>query len=69
MKPNEAKKIVSERIADAGLPEHKLTARTIGFSDLARARTVFVTVHNFEPHPAAQTIKGERGQGFIVEFD
>jgi radical SAM superfamily enzyme YgiQ (UPF0313 family) len=51
MTPNEAKKQVRQWLKDHGLPEYKLSAKTVDFSDLARVRVIFVTVHDWQPHP------------------
>lgn len=40
-----AKKDLRERLAKAKLTYDKLTARSVGFSDLGRATVVYVTIH------------------------
>ena len=48
----DAKRIIREKLARHGL-DCRLTARTIGFSDLARADCIFVEVHDWQPGPLA----------------
>lgn len=69
MTPREAKKITAQILTDLGLPAHKLTARTVDFTDLARDKTVFVKIHDWKPDPVADRIKAAaRDSGFCVEF-
>ena len=64
----EAKQIIRQQLADHGR-HNKLTARTIGFSDLARAACIFVKVHDWEPNPIADCLDTvAKANGFRVEF-
>lgn len=45
MNAHEAKRDVKEKLAKLGVPYQKLTAKTWDFTDLARMRTPFVTIH------------------------
>jgi len=66
--PSQAKKIVADFLKSNGL-DNKLTAKTIGFSDLARGSSVFVAVHDWEPNPLASTLTDlAKENGFRVEF-
>lgn len=50
--PAAAKKVIAAALAERDLPFTKLTARTVDFTDLARARCVFVKIHGWQPNPA-----------------
>lgn len=66
---HKCKKMVSQWLKELGLGDHKLTARTIGFADLARDSCVFVKVHDWEPDTRGQDLKKlARAEGFRVEF-
>jgi hypothetical protein len=74
--PAMAKKHLAAFLAAEKLPFTKLTAKTVDFTDLARASKVFVTVHGWAPAPcgpfdtpASDTVKafGKRF-GFVVDF-
>ena len=70
MSPNEAKAIIKGFLTKEKLPFTKLTARTVGFSDLARASCVFVTIHGWKPH--SKWVALERlaiENGFCVEAE
>ncbi len=54
---NQAKKLIKQELEAKCLPFTKLTARTVGFSDLARAAVVFVTVHGWKPNPQWDNLK------------
>lgn len=65
----QAKKAISNEMRRLGLPQCRLSARTIGFSDLARASMIFVRIHGWNPDPRAQDIENvARAGGFGVEF-
>lgn len=65
---NCAKKLIRSALSARGL-ENKLTAKTIDFSDLARASCVFVTVHGWRPDPLAAELERLAGEhGFRVIF-
>ncbi len=67
MTPAEAKKIVKAKLSEFG-KEHKVTARTIGFVDLARDSCIFVKVHGWKPDPAWNELdRLAREHGFRVE--
>ena len=55
--PKQAKSIIKAKLAELGLPEYKLTAKTIDFSDLARATCVFVKIHGWTPNPLFQELR------------
>ena len=68
MTPYKAKQIIKSELGELGLPYTKLTARTVGFSDLARTSCIFVKVHGWKPGPAwgaLETLAVEHG--FRVE--
>lgn len=68
MTPNEAKRITASKLAELGLT-HKLTARTIGFQDLARDDRVFVKIHDWQPSPLADEITAvAREHGFSIDW-
>lgn len=61
--------IIKTELVQRGLPFTRVTARTLDFTDLARAQAVFVTVNGWEPNPAAAELKQlARQHGFFVEF-
>lgn len=45
--PAQAKKLIAGKLAEQGLTITKINAKTVGFSDLARASCVFVTVTGY----------------------
>lgn len=45
MTPHQAKKDVSARLARAGVPFTKLTAKTVSFDGFGYGSAVFVTIH------------------------
>jgi len=57
MTTNEAKKIVAAELQKRNLPYTKLTAKTVDFSDLARATCIFVKIHGWQPNPAWDEIR------------
>ena len=66
--PNEAKRIIKSELDRRNLPYTKLTARTIGFSDLARASCIFVRIHGWHPAPAWDDIRAVAvTNGFRIE--
>lgn len=70
MSPSEAKKLVADRLRRLGIEYTRLSAKTIGFSDLARGDGLFVTIHGWKPNPAADEIKKmAKENGFFVQFD
>jgi len=48
MTTNEAKAIIKRELVARNLPFTKLTAKTVDFTDLARARVVFVKIHGWD---------------------
>jgi hypothetical protein len=48
MTPAQAKKIIANALQALGIQGHKLTARTISFSDLGRGSRVFVKIHDWQ---------------------
>lgn len=62
------KKIIQVELDKRNLPYTKLTAKTIGFSDLARGSCVFVKIHGWQPNPAWDEIKAIAvANGFRIE--
>jgi hypothetical protein len=55
--PAACKLIVREFLDERRLPYERLSARTIDFSDLARARVIFVSVHGWQPSPAWEELR------------
>ena len=70
MKINEAKFIVRGFLAARKIPYTRITARTIGFADLARTSCIFVTIHGWKPAPIATELdEMAKVKGFCVDFD
>ncbi len=68
MTTNEAKKLLREYLTEFEIPFTKLTAKTVGFSDLARGDCVFVQVHGFSKWAEWVNVKCFAGHnGFCVE--
>lgn len=70
--PSEAKKIVKNWLAEHGLSARGLSARTVGFSDLARGAAVFVTVRGFSssnPDDFRALKEFAKASDFLVEFE
>jgi hypothetical protein len=67
---SQAKKLLKAELQRLNVPFTKLTARTIGFSDLARCSCVFVTIHGWRPSPVFQAITTFAVEhGFRVDTD
>ena len=47
-----AKKLIKAELDKRKLPYTKLTARSISFTDLARASCIFVKIAGWQPNPA-----------------
>ena len=63
-----ARKLLIDFMTEEGLPFTKLTARTISFQDLARARRIFVKVYGWIPSPDwAKVREFAVAHGFSVE--
>jgi hypothetical protein len=68
MTPNAAKKIIRAELEARKLPYTKLTARSIGFVDLARGNCIFVSIHGWQPNPAWDELQNvARSKGFRIE--
>jgi hypothetical protein len=68
MTPTAAKKIMAAAMSERGLSFDKLTARTVGFSDLARGQAIFVKVHGWKPNPAWDELRAIAAEnGFRIE--
>jgi hypothetical protein len=68
--PHRAKVIVKQFLDDQQLPYTKLTARTIGFSDIARTNCLFVKIHGWQPNPLFDDIRQiAKDHSFRVEAD
>ena len=67
--PAQAKKVVTDFLKSKGL-NNKVTAKTIGFQDLARASMVFVQVLDWSPNPSAASELEQlaKQKGFRVQF-
>ncbi len=64
-----ASSIIKAELVKRRLPFTRVHARTVDFTDLARAQAVFVIVEGWEPNPQAAEIKDiARAHGFHVEF-
>jgi hypothetical protein len=48
MTAREASRLTKQVCVDLNIPHTKISAKTIGFSDLGRGERVFVTVHGWE---------------------
>lgn len=68
MTTNEAKKLATAELSEAGVEYAKLSAKTWDFSDLARGSIVKVSVHGVVWTDAAREYFANRpkGRGFIV---
>jgi hypothetical protein len=68
MTPNEAKAVVRNFLTANNLPFVKLSARTVGFTDLARGECLFVTVHGWKPNPLWNDLKAlAKENGFCIQ--
>ncbi len=66
--PSQAKKIIKFELDRRELPYTKLTAKTISFSDLARADCIFVKIHGWQPNPIWDELKATAiARGFRIE--
>jgi hypothetical protein len=64
-----AKKLAHGWLSERNLPFTKLTARTVGFQDLARADCVFVTVEGWKADPKNGEVENlAKANGFRVSF-
>ena len=57
MTTGEAKQIIAEKLVDLDLPSYRLTAHTVGFSDLMRGDCIFVEIHGWKPDPLWADLK------------
>ncbi len=63
-----AKRIINTMLGHNGR-SHRLTARRIGFEDLARGSCVFVKIHDWEPDLLAGELETlARMHGFRLEY-
>ena len=69
MTPAQAKKIIANALNTLGLGSgHKLTAKTVSFSDLGRGSRIFVKIHNWQSHAGWAILdKVARTNGFSIE--
>jgi len=66
--PNKAKAIIKAALEANNLPFDKLTAKTVDFTDLARAKPLFVTIHGWKPNPIFSTLqKIAKDNGFKLD--
>ena len=64
----QAKKIIASELEKRGLPFTKLTAKTVDFTDLARANCIFVKIHGWQPNPAWDELRAIAVQnGFRIQ--
>lgn len=76
MTVHEAKRDARSRMDAHGIGYSQITARTVSFSDLARARVIFVTVHGLERAalkfnrltPAISGIPRPSDGGYIFQY-
>lgn len=70
MTASKAKRLLAVELADYGIPYDRLTAKTVHFTDLARASCVFVTVHGWggRERDATRLEEFARGREFRVDF-
>ena len=68
MSATQAKRIIENELISRKLAYTKLTARTIGFSDLARGNKLFVKIHGWQPNPQWDELKTvARKYAFCIE--
>jgi hypothetical protein len=68
MSPYQAKKIIADKLDELGLPNYKLTVRTVSFSDFARGSEIFVRIVGWEPNSQwTQLKKVAKDNGFCIE--
>ena len=68
MSPYQAKRIIADKLDELGLPNYKLTARTVSFSDFARDSEIFVRIVGWEPdNQWTQLKKIAKDNGFCIE--
>ena len=68
MNTQEAKQIIKTTLHDLNLPDYKLTAKTIDFTNLARDSQIFVKIHNWQPSPLWANLKEMASKnGFCIE--
>ena len=68
MNANAAKKVVAEKLNSLGLPAFKLSAKSIDFTDLARANCIFVKINGWRPSPFWDDLKKTaKENGFCIE--
>lgn len=68
MTATEAKRIIKSALDEKGLLYTKLTARTTDFTDLARAKCVFVKIHGWVGGPRWDELRDIAVQnGFRIE--
>jgi hypothetical protein len=66
--PAKAKKIIIDKLNELHLPYDKVTAKTIDFTDLARASMIFVKIHGWKPNPLMGELeKVAKENGFRVD--
>lgn len=67
--PRLASSMIRARLALLGL-SNRVSARTVGFSDLARTSIIYVTVHDWKPSSRAKDLEEfSKQHNFYVEFD
>ena len=70
MEKNTAKTIVKNFLIENGIEFSKLTAKEVGFSDLARSSKIFVKIHGWKPNPKLDELDViAKKNNFIVETD
>lgn len=67
MTTNKAKKIITSKLQELGLPNYKLSAKTVDFTDLARASKIFIKIHDWNPSPLWEELqKVAKENGFLI---
>ncbi len=65
--PRRAANLIKVKLLSMGF-HNRVSAKTVGFSDLARTSAIFVTVHDWQPNPKFSELKEvAKKNGFFVE--
>ena len=68
MTTQEAKKIISQELKRLNLPDYKLKAKNVDFTDLGRGSMIFVKIINWTPNVLYSELeKTARENGFRME--
>jgi hypothetical protein len=67
---HQAKAFIRWALEERDIPFTKLTARTVGFHDLARGESVFVKIHGWKGSTLWEELRGmAHHEGFCLETD